>query len=204
MAQRTSFIAKPHSTLDPTFDDGRSTTATPSRMADQNSFIWLVNTLEPFAQLIRLSRPIGVIIINIPYMHGLCYAASVSDSPLSLSQVCSRGFQLTFGTFWLRSWACAWNDAVDRDLDRLVSRCHNRPMARGAISATAGHLFTIALTFVWYVTMNSLFDLFHIYGPPLLLLAGTYPYTKRFMDQTPVFLGFTFSWGILIGSSAGG
>ena len=204
MAQRTSFVAKPRSTLDSSFDNGRSTTANPSEMAEHNSFLRPVNMLEPFAQLIRLNRPIGVIIINFPYMHGLCYAVSVSNSQLSFSQVCFKGLQLTFGTFWLRSWACAWNDVLDRDFDRLVTRCHNRPMARGAISATAGYLFTIALTFIWYVTMNSLLDSFHMYGPPLLLLAGIYPYTKRFMDQTPVFLGVTFSWGVLIGSSAGG
>ncbi|MCJ1330847.1 Para-hydroxybenzoate--polyprenyltransferase, mitochondrial precursor (PHB:polyprenyltransferase) [Thelotrema lepadinum] len=204
MAQRTSLTAKAYPAPDLAGNTSRSTIATPSEMAEQNSSQWLVTTLEPFAQLVRLSKPIGVIIINFPYIHGLYYAAAVSTSSLSFSQVFLKGLQLTFGTFWLRSWACAWNDVVDRDLDRLVTRCHNRPMARGAISARAGYLFTIALTFVWYVTMNYLLDSFHIYGPPLLLLASIYPYTKRFMDHTPVFLGFTFAWGILIGSSAGG
>ncbi|MCJ1239892.1 Para-hydroxybenzoate--polyprenyltransferase, mitochondrial precursor (PHB:polyprenyltransferase) [Varicellaria rhodocarpa] len=160
----------------------------------------------PFAQLIRLSKPVGVVIINFPYLNGLYYASSVSGvSDVSLNELFKATVLLTFGTFYLRSWACAWNDIADRNFDKLVARCRNRPMARGAVSPIAGRLFTFCLAVTWYIIMCSFCPFFFsTYGPPLLLLSGIYPYTKRFTHHTPVFLGFTFAWGVLIGSAFGG
>ena len=91
-------------------------------------------------ELIRVYRPIGVVIINFPYVHGVLLAACLSTTTIRLDEVLSALLKVTWGTFWLRSWACAWNDMADRNLDRQVERCRNRPMARDAISYSTAFL----------------------------------------------------------------
>lgn len=154
-------------------------------------------------ELIRVYRPIGVVIINFPYVHGVLLAACLSTTTIRLDEVLSALLKVTWGTFWLRSWACAWNDMADRNLDRQVERCRNRPMARDAISYSTAFLFTSILLTIWYISMNRICSSFRQYGPYLLLLSAVYPYTKRFTYHTPVFLGVTFAYGALIGSATG-
>ncbi|KAF3393178.1 4-hydroxybenzoate polyprenyltransferase [Talaromyces pinophilus] len=154
-------------------------------------------------ELIRVYRPIGVVIINFPYVHGVLFAASISTTAIHPHEIFFALLKVTWGTFWLRSWACAWNDMADRNLDRKVERCRNRPMARGAISYSTAFLFTSTLLTVWYISMNRICSSFRHYGPCLLLLSVLYPYTKRFTSYTPVFLGITFACGTLIGSATG-
>lgn len=152
-------------------------------------------------ELIRVYRPIGIVIINFPYVHGVLFAAGISITAVYPEELFYALLKLTWGTFLLRSWACAWNDMADRNLDRQVERCRNRPMARGAISYSTAFLFTSAILTVWYFSMHRVCSSFRHYGPCLLLLSILYPYTKRFTSYTPVFLGVTFACGTLIGSA---
>jgi 4-hydroxybenzoate polyprenyltransferase len=163
-----------------------------------------LNKAYALGELIRMYRPIGVIIINFPYVHGVLFAAGVSTPAIRLDELLFALLKVTWGTFWLRSWACAWNDMADRNLDRQVERCRNRPMARGAISYSTAFLFTSSILTIWYISMNRICNSFGQYGPSLLLLSVLYPYTKRLTSHTPIFLGVTFACGILIGSATGG
>ena len=157
-----------------------------------------------FGELIRVYKPQGWIVIDYAYIHGFLYALSASNSSMTFEDKTLALIYMSFGAFTLRSWACAWNDIADRHLDRLVARCCKRPMARGAISYPAALIFTLALTAVWYTSMNATCPSFSKYGPALLFLASLYPYTKRFTHHTPIFLGATFAMGILIGCAMGG
>jgi 4-hydroxybenzoate polyprenyltransferase len=164
----------------------------------------LRDVLAPYAQLIRLSRPIGVIIINFPYLYGSLFAACISQPPISRKKIFQNNVILLLGTFLLRGWACALNDIADRDLDKLVARCKQRPMARGAISVRNACIFTGLQFLAWFTLMAYSFPTFPFYGIPLTVLVVVYPYTKRVTAYTPVFLGFTFAWGSVIGCVSSG
>lgn len=162
------------------------------------------SSLVPYAQLIRLEKPIGVVIIHFPYIVGSLYAACISEHKLPLQYIARTNILLLCGTFFLRSWACAWNDIADRDLDKLVARCKYRPMASGKLSVRNACLFTGSLWIVWLALMQSFIPSFFNHGIALTVLSGAYPFTKRFTAYTPVFLGITFAWGILVGLAATG
>ncbi|KAG4034835.1 hypothetical protein MFRU_002g01850 [Monilinia fructicola] len=172
-------------------------------MAATHTFA-LKNYLAPYAQLIRFDKPIGVVIIHFPYVVGSLYAACISTPKIPLQDIVHINFVLLCGTFFLRSWACAWNDITDRDLDKLVERCKQRPMASGKISVRNACLFTGFLWLVWLALMQSLIPSSLAYTIPLTALAGAYPFTKRFTAYTPVFLGVTFAWGVFVGFAATG
>ena len=160
--------------------------------------------LLPYAQLIRIDKPIGVVIIHFPYIVGSLYATCIPETTASLQDIAKINLLLLCGTFLLRSWACAWNDIADRDLDKLVERCKQRPMASGRLSVRSACLFTGFLWFAWVVLMQSFIPSFAVHGIALTILSGVYPFTKRFMAYTPVFLGVTFGWGVFVGFAATG
>ncbi|APA09747.1 hypothetical protein sscle_05g045170 [Sclerotinia sclerotiorum 1980 UF-70] len=159
---------------------------------------------SPYAQLIRLEKPVGIVIIHFPYIVGSLYAACLSQPRIALQDVAQINFLLLCGTFLLRSWACAWNDIVDRDLDKLVERCKQRPMASGKLSVRNACLFTGFLCLVWLALMKILVSSFLTHGVALLVFSGVYPFTKRFTAYTPVWLGLTFAWGVFVGFAATG
>ncbi|CAG8948677.1 hypothetical protein HYFRA_00001797 [Hymenoscyphus fraxineus] len=157
----------------------------------------------PYAQLIRFNKPIGVIIIFFPYAYGSIFAC-IAQPTVTRNKSLLEPLILFLGTFLLRSWACAINDIADRDLDKMVSRCNQRPMARGAITVRNAYTFTAIPFLAWFCVMKTCFPGFLFYGIPLSALVAVYPYTKRVTFYTPVFLGITFAWGSLVGCAAMG
>ena len=96
----------------------------------------------------------------------------------------------------MRSAGCAINDYADRDFDRHVTRTRNRPLAAGAIKpwealAVAG-VFA-ALAFVLVLQLNALTIALSFAA---LLLAASYPFTKRFLAVPQAYLGVAFGFGI--------
>lgn len=102
----------------------------------------------------------------------------------------------------MRAAACAWNDNLDRDYDRQVRRCRNRPLARGALTPAQGYIFTVPLTLIAAGMLFSLPVLCHIVSLPSIFLLALYPFTKRFTDFPQLILGFQVAIGILLGMSA--
>ncbi|CAD6441895.1 a34dd6f3-6cb7-4c87-9909-58799b3a4eea [Sclerotinia trifoliorum] len=159
---------------------------------------------SPYAQLIWLEKLVCIVIIHFTYVVGSLYAACLSQPKIALQDVARINFLLLCGTFLLRSWACAWDDIVDRDLDKLVERCKRRPMASGKLSVRNAFLFTGFLCFVWIALMKSLVSSFLTHGVALIVFSGVYPFTKRFTAYILVWLGLTFAWGVLVGFAAMG
>lgn len=120
----------------------------------------LPTTWLPYAQLMRLDRPWGVLAFYVPYLVGLCMAGCMSSSTIS-PFVLIKSSVVLFGWCILnRGWQCAWNDNMDQDYDRQVARCRSRPIARGAVSTAQAHVFTVALyaasvVYLWYFTCTS-------------------------------------------------
>ena len=166
-------------------------------------FGYLPSSWAPYAELMRLHKPVGIMNIFFPYLFGSLFVACISNPPMETTFLLGRIAALFSAAFVLRSGGCTWNDIVDRDIDRLVERTRSRPMARGALSLRAAYVFTAAQAAIWCTLLvYFLPDRGLLYAVPLLFLVWLYPFAKRFTDYAQVVLGFTLSWGVLIGAAA--
>ena len=159
----------------------------------------------PYAELMRLHKPVGIMNIFFPYLFGSLFAACVSNPSMKAAFLLGRITALLSAAFILRSAGCTWNDIADRDIDRLVERTRLRPMARGALSLRAAYIFTASQAAVWCTLLSYFLPRrWLFYAAPLLFLVGLYPYAKRVTDYAQVVLGLTLGWGVLIGSATTG
>lgn len=137
----------------------------------------------------RFDRPIGIALLLWPTWWGLFFAGGGAPSPLNF-------VVFTMGVVVMRAAGCVINDFADRDLDRHVARTESRPLAAGELSpAQALSLFValLAIAFVLVLATNRLTVLLAFFGA---LLAGTYPFFKRFTHLPQLALGVAFAWGI--------
>ena len=149
----------------------------------------VLDRLSVYARLVRLDKPIGTLLLLWPTLWALWLS---SDGSPDWTIVCI----FVIGTLLMRSAGCAINDYADRDFDRHVTRTRNRPLAAGAIKpwealAVAG-VFA-ALAFVLVLQLNALTIALSFAA---LLLAASYPFTKRFLAVPQAYLGVAFGFGI--------
>ncbi len=142
-----------------------------------------------YGQLMRVDKPIGTLLLLWPTLWGLWLASKGRPDWLVL-------LVFVLGTFLMRSAGCVINDYADRHFDAHVARTAQRPFARGAVTEKealwlAAGLALLSLLLV--LPMNSLTLLMSI---PAVLLAATYPFTKRFFPLPQAYLGLAFSFGI--------
>ena len=155
----------------------------------------------PYAELTRLHKPVGVVVIYLPYLLGALFGAITNPTPMPTWIVIVTALKLLATSFILRSAGCTWNDVVDRELDRRVSRCRLRPVARGAVKPRDGAIFFIAQMCLWCAALEA--------GcPGSLYTAGLvvpmvvcYPYAKRVTDYPQLMLGVTLAWGVFPGNA---
>lgn len=150
----------------------------------------------------RLDRPAGFYAFYIPYLIGLGYAACLADPIPSPTRLYTLSGIFFIGCIILRGAACAWNDNVDQEFDRKVARCQNRPIARGAITTTQGHIFTAALALAGAPLFLVLPVECSYYALPITILFGAYALMKRVTNYPQVVLGFPFACGILMSCAA--
>ncbi len=145
--------------------------------------------LHDYFLLLRLNKPIGILLLMWPTLWGLWVAAK-GLPPLHVLAVFVTGVVL------MRSAGCAINDYADRDIDLHVERTQNRPLTTGRISsaealALAAGLALLALLITlplgWPVVLMSI---------PAAFLAGSYPFTKRFFPMPQAYLGIAFGFSI--------
>jgi 4-hydroxybenzoate polyprenyltransferase len=152
----------------------------------------LPQKMRPYASLMRLDRPIGAWLLFWP-----C-AWSVALAGLG-----SRGIILILwfglGAFAMRSAGCAYNDIVDRNLDRSVERTRLRPLASGRISLKGAWLLLVALSLVGLLVLLQLGRTAQWVALGSLALVAAYPFMKRITWWPQLWLGLVFSWGALVG-----
>ena len=153
----------------------------------------------PYAELMRIHKPMGILYTYFPSLFGSLFAACLQQPvPLPKTLVIVN-IQLFAIAFTLRSVGCTWNDIVDRNLDCHVTRCSNRPMARGALSLRAGYIFTAAQYLVLFTIVVSISQSYLPYLAPVIVTGTFYPYAKRVTNYAQVVLGLSFSLSTLIG-----
>ncbi|TKW21200.1 hypothetical protein SEVIR_4G176600v4 [Setaria viridis] len=106
------------------------------------------------------------------------------------------------GSVFLRCAACAANDLLDRDIDKKVERTKSRPLASRALTPAQGFYFLVFQVLLWLGFLLQLNNRSIIMGASWLILAFSYPLMKRLTNWPQAYLGFTVSYGVLLGSSA--
>ena len=140
-----------------------------------------------YAQLIRLDKPIGILLLLWPTLIALWIAAEGWPDPLVL-------FVFIMGVILMRSAGCAINDYADRHVDSKVERTKYRPLASGKISKKETLYVFAGLSvtaFCLVLLMNKLTILMSFVG---IALAVSYPFMKRYHYLPQVHLGAAFGW----------
>jgi len=149
----------------------------------------MVDRLKIYVQLMRLDKPIGILLLLWPMLWGLWFAAKgMPDAHILVIFV--------LGTVLMRSAGCVINDFADRKIDPHVERTKNRPMAAGKIGSKEAVLLAAGLSLCAFLLILPLNQLTILLSVPALFLAGTYPFTKRFFAMPQAYLGIAFSFGI--------
>jgi 4-hydroxybenzoate polyprenyltransferase len=148
-----------------------------------------MNKLALYYRLVRLDKPIGTLLLLWPTLIALWLASGgVPDWKLLLI--------FSLGTLLMRSAGCAINDYADQDIDKFVKRTAQRPITSGAISgkeALAIAALLAVLAFCLILPLNTLTKQMSIAA---VIIAGTYPYFKRFFAIPQAYLGIAFGFGI--------
>ena len=148
-------------------------------------------SLRPFASLMRLDRPIGTWLLFWPCAWSMALAGVGGRWSL-------LGWFL-LGAFAMRSAGCAYNDIVDRELDRQVERTRLRPLASGRVSVRAAWILTLTLCGLGLLVLLQLERTAQLVALGSVLLVAAYPFMKRITWWPQAWLGLVFSWGALVG-----
>jgi 4-hydroxybenzoate polyprenyltransferase len=149
----------------------------------------LSNRLREYALLMRLDRPIGILLLLWPTLWGLWIASEGKPDLLVLAVFVA-------GVVLMRSAGCVINDYADRDFDPHVERTRHRPLAAQRVtSREALGLFVILclIAFVLVLQLNTLTIVLSVVGA---FLAASYPFMKRYTHLPQFYLGVAFGWSI--------
>jgi 4-hydroxybenzoate polyprenyltransferase len=149
----------------------------------------ILKRLDAYERLIRLDKPIGILLLLWPTLWAVWIAAH-GWPPKAFVII------FTLGTVLMRSSGCAINDFADRKFDPHVERTKDRPLAAGEITpaeALGVGLFFALLSFALVLFLNRLAILLSFVG---LAIAWTYPFVKRVFALPQAYLGIAFGFGI--------
>lgn len=96
----------------------------------------------------------------------------------------------------MRSAGCAINDYADRDFDKHVERTKERPLTSGQISKQEVVLIALVLVLISFLLIQPLNLLTKQLSVGAVIIAGIYPFTKRFFTLPQAVLGVAFGFGI--------
>jgi 4-hydroxybenzoate polyprenyltransferase len=156
---------------------------------------WLARLPQPwraYAVLARLDRPAGWWLLFLPGVWGIALAGDPWPDPRLL-------LLFLAGAIVMRAAGCVINDLWDRDIDRLVERTRNRPLASGAVSPMRALLFLAVLLSIGLAILLQLNWAAVALGAASLVPVVLYPLMKRITWWPQLFLGVTFNWGALLG-----
>ena len=142
---------------------------------------FLRERLYQYALLVRLNRPIGILLLLWPALWALWIAGASRPDPMIVAIFVA-------GVVLMRSAGCAINDFADRGFDPYVARTAERPLATGHVcpaEAVAVFLTLSTVSFGLVLLMNRLTVLLSLVA---ILLAASYPFMKRYTDLPQVYL----------------
>src|SRR5262245_32975203 len=132
-----------------------------------------MNRLHLYIRLVRLDKPIGILLLLWPTLSALWLASGgMPDWRLLLI--------FSLGTVLLRSARCAITGYADRDFDQHVQRAAQRPVTSGRIAPWEAVALAAMLSLFAFLLILPLNALTLQLSVAALLIAASYPYFKRF------------------------
>jgi len=154
-----------------------------------------MNRLQLYFRLIRLDKPIGILLLLWPTLWALWFASDGKPDWTLLAI-------FTLGTVLMRSAGCAINDYADRDFDKHVKRTVDRPITSGKIKPKEALLVALVLSLIAFALILPLNTLTKQLSIAAVIIAASYPYFKRFFAIPQAYLGIAFGFGIPMGFAA--
>jgi len=157
---------------------------------------YIPKSLQPYAHLARLDKPIGTFLLLHPCLWSTALAAPIGTLPDI--KLCTL---FSIGSFVMRGAGCTINDMWDSQYDKDVERTKSRPLASGLLSYNQAWMF---LTLQLSAGLGVLVSLPNVqdcvvWGVASLPLVATYPLMKRYTNYPQLVLGLTFNWGAIMG-----
>ncbi len=149
----------------------------------------LSERLSQYKKLMRLDKPIGILLLLWPTLWGQWMASQGGPDWLILSI-------FVLGVVLMRSAGCVINDYADRRFDPHVARTRERPLAAGKVSPKEALLLASGLSLLAFLLILPLNRLVLELSVIALFLAASYPFTKRFFAIPQAYLGIAFGFGI--------
>lgn len=148
--------------------------------------------MQPYIQLMRLDKPVGIWLTFWP----AAWAVALASPGLPDMRLLGL---LWLGASLMRAAGCIMNDLADQKFDAQVARTQTRPLAAGTLSrkrayALLGLLLALAFGLL-FVLPKPAFGLAFATLP----LVAAYPFMKRFTWWPQLFLGLTFNMSALFG-----
>ena len=149
----------------------------------------LLRKLDLYEKLLRLDKPIGILLLLWPTLWALWLATDGRPTWAIVWIFC-------LGTVLMRSAGVAVNDYADRNFDGHVARTRNRPLAAGLIKPREALIVAAVLAMLAFILIAPLGRLVILLSFCALFLAATYPFMKRFFVLPQAYLGVAFGFGI--------
>ena len=149
----------------------------------------LIARFTAWERLMRLDKPIGILLLAWPTLWALWVSGGGRPSPFMV-------WIFMLGTVLMRSAGCVMNDYADRNFDGHVERTKNRPLATGEVGTREALLLAAGLSLCAFVLILPLHRLVIMLSFAALFLAASYPFTKRFLAIPQAYLGIAFGFGI--------
>jgi 4-hydroxybenzoate polyprenyltransferase len=151
--------------------------------------ISLGTRLSYYEKLMRLDRPVGILLLLWPALWAL-WLSSGGRPDMVLVWV------FVLGAALMRSAGCVVNDIADRNFDRHVARTRDRPITAGLVGVKEALALAAVLTLLAGCLVLMLDWLTIGLSLLALVFAFTYPFTKRFFAVPQAWLGIAFGFGI--------
>ncbi len=142
-----------------------------------------------YVLLIRLNRPIGILLLLWPAMWGL-WIAGAGTPRWSVVLI------FILGVVLMRSAGCAINDYADREIDGMVARTRNRPLALGLITPQEAVGVFVVLSLMAFGLVLLLDIKTILMSFVAVTLAAIYPFMKRYTHLPQIVLGMAFGWAV--------
>ena len=134
----------------------------------------IIKKIDVYERLMRLDKPIGILLLLWPTLWALIIAGNGKPDWIIV-------LIFVTGAVLMRSAGCVMNDIADSEYDGLVERTQHRPLVKNEVSKQEAYLLAATLSLAAFGLVCALNTLTIKLSFFALLLAATYPLTKRFL-----------------------
>ena len=149
----------------------------------------VLQRLVAYGYLVRLNRPIGILLLMWPALWAL-WIAGEGKPQWTVVLIFILGVAL------MRSAGCAINDFADRKIDGKVERTRGRPLATGLVSPMEAVGIFVAISLMAFALVLFLNQETVLMSFVAVTLAAVYPFMKRYTHLPQLVLGMAFGWAV--------